>query len=95
MVDVVAPEVIREELAGQGPPLVLVDTPLREVIAQFNRRNQVQLVLGDEELGGLPVGGSFRAENVDAFVRLLVTGNDIVAERSDAGRVVLRREKLN
>lgn len=93
VVDVVAPEVIREELAWQGPRLVFVDTPLREVIEQFNRRNQVQLILGDAELGGLPVGGSFRAENVDAFVRLLVTGNDIVAERPDAGRVVLRREK--
>jgi transmembrane sensor len=87
----VAPEAVREALAWQGARLVFVDTPLGEAIAQFNRRNPVQIELADAELATLPIGGSFRAENVEAFVRLLASGGEIVVERSDALRIVLRR----
>ncbi|HYD83436.1 MAG TPA: FecR domain-containing protein, partial [Opitutus sp.] len=63
------PERIRETLSWQGPRLVFVETPLAEVVEQFNRRNRIRLSLGDDELAALPVGGSFRAENVESFVR--------------------------
>jgi len=89
-VEKVAPAAIREALAWQGPRLVFEDTPLAEVIAQFNRRNAVQIELAGSELGVLPIGGSFRAENVDAFVRLLAAGGDIVVEWPTPNRVVLR-----
>jgi transmembrane sensor len=92
-VDLVAPEVMREALAWQGPRLVFSATPLSEVVAQFNRRNQVQLVLGDTELGALPVGGSFRAENVEAFVRLLASDADIAVTRDGPDRIVLRKAR--
>lgn len=92
-VEHVAPEVIRDALAWQGPRLVFVDTPLAEVVAQFNRRNTLQLVLADPALATLPVGGSFRPENVEAFVRLLESGGDIAVERTDPFHLVLRRAK--
>jgi transmembrane sensor len=82
---------VREYLAWQGPRLVFADTPLADALLQFNRRNPVQLELADEDLGVLLIGGSFRAENVDAFVRLLTAGGEIVAERPAPNRVVLRR----
>ncbi len=89
-VEKVAPEMIREALAWQGPRLVFNETPLAEVVAQFNRRNAVQIELARPELGTLPIGGSFRAENVDAFVRLLTSGGDLAADRPAPGRIVLR-----
>ncbi|MBI5380314.1 MAG: FecR domain-containing protein [Opitutae bacterium] len=82
---------LRDALAWQNPPLIFADTPLRDVVQQFNRRNRVQLEIGDAELGALLVGGSFRAENVTAFVRLLVSENDVVADYADAERIVLRK----
>jgi transmembrane sensor len=91
VIEKVAPEAMREALAWQGPRLVFVDTPLADAIAQFNRRNQLQLELADAELGALPIGGSFRAENVDAFVRLLVSDGEIAVERPAPNRVVLRK----
>lgn len=96
-VERVSLEVVRESLAWQGPRLVFADTPLADAVQQFNRRNPVQLELADSELGVLPIGGSFRAENVDAFVRLLTAGGEIVAERPEPNRVVLRRgiERMN
>ncbi|MBI4662433.1 MAG: hypothetical protein HY735_26750 [Verrucomicrobia bacterium] len=93
VIEKVTPEAVREALAWQGPRLVFVDTPLADAIAQFNRRNPVQLELADAELGALPIGGSFRAENVEAFVRLLASGNDIAVERPDAARIILRKAK--
>ncbi len=93
VIENVSPAAIREALAWQGPRLVFVDEPLREVVAQFNRVNQVQIVLGDPELGAQSVAGSFRAENVEAFVRLLTTDGDIVAERPDANHIRLRRNR--
>ncbi|PTX98541.1 FecR domain-containing protein [Opitutus sp. ER46] len=91
VVERLAPERVRAALAWQGPRLVFVDTPLAEVVTQFNRRNQLQLVVADPALATLPVGGSFRAENVEAFVRLLESDGDIVADRSAPGRILLRR----
>lgn len=88
-----SPAMVRESLAWQGPRLVFVDTPLAEVVAQFNRRNQVQLELGDAELGALPVAGSFKAEHVDAFVRLITSDGEIVVERPTPDHLVLRKAK--
>lgn len=93
VIERVAPAVMRETLAWQGSRLVFVDTPLADAVAQFNRRNVVQLVLADEELGRLPIGGSFRPEHVEAFVRLLASDNGITVERPDEARIVLHRAK--
>jgi len=93
VVERIAPEAVRDALAWQGTRLVFVDTPLAEVVAQFNRRNAVQLVLADASLATLPVGGSFRAENVEAFVRLFESGSGVVVERPDAARIILRKTK--
>jgi transmembrane sensor len=90
-VEALDPEVVQESLAWQGPRLRFVDTPLASVVAQFNRRNQLQLELGEAGLVGVPVDGSFRAENVEAFVRLLESNGAIKAERPDPNRIVLRR----
>lgn len=90
-VEKLAPAAVREALAWQGPRLVFTDTPLAEAIAQFNRRNPAQLELGDAELADWPIDGSFRAENVDAFVRLLASGGEVEVDRIGPLRIVLRK----
>lgn len=44
--------------------------PLSEVAAEFNRYNRTQLSV-DPSAAGIPIGGTFEASNVNAFVRLL------------------------
>ncbi len=90
-VEKVAPESIRTQLAWQERMIPFIDLPLRELVAQFNRRNATQLVLGDPELGELKIGGVMALDQIDAFVRLLEQGGDIVAERSEWDEIVLRR----
>lgn len=87
-----APE-LREALAWHRRTVVLADVPLAEVIARFNRRNAVQLVLADATLRDRRVGGVLALDQVEAFVALLERGGDIVAERRGVEEIVLRRAR--
>jgi transmembrane sensor len=90
VVEPIAPEAIRAALAWQERKLAFSDTPLRDVVAQFNRRNRTQLILGDASLAERPVGGTFAADNVEGFIRLLESSGAIAVERRDDATVVLR-----
>ncbi|MEG2942137.1 MAG: FecR domain-containing protein [Thermomonas sp.] len=69
--------------------LAFRDTTLAEAAAEFNRYNARKLVIGDAEAGALRIGGSFRADNATAFVRLLEQGFPVRAEQTGE-RIVLR-----
>ncbi len=84
---------LREALAWHRRTIVLADVPLEDVIACFNRRNAVQLVLADAELRGRRVGGVLALDQVEAFVALLERGGDITAERRGPEEIVLRRAR--
>jgi len=86
----VAPGQIDELLAWQSTRLVFSDTPLDEVVAAFNRHNDRLLVLGDASLRARRITGTFRADNLDGFLRLLEAGVDVRAENTDPGSTVLR-----
>jgi transmembrane sensor len=68
--DLTAAEIERA-LSWRAMRLEFVDMPLRDVVAAFNRYNQRQLSVADEATGDIRVGGTFRADNIDAFIRLL------------------------
>ena len=68
--------------------LAFRDAPLSEVAAEFNRYNARKLVVADAEAGALRVGGSFRWDNAEGFVRLLEAGFPVRAEVG-ADRIVL------
>jgi len=87
------PAQLREALAWQQEMLIFPETPLREVIAQFNRRNHTQLSLGDADLGARLIGGTFAAGNVEAFVSLLERGGDLSAERRGNREIILRKAR--
>ena len=84
---------LRETLAWHRQTVVLADIALEDVIARFNRRNEVQLVLADAELRGRRVGGVIFLDQVEAFVTLLEQGGDVVAERRGSNEIVLRRAR--
>ena len=66
------------------------DTPLAEVVQQFNRHNRVQLSVPDATLGRRPVGGTFRADQVETLVRLFENSRDVTVERASSERIILR-----
>lgn len=91
---VVAPvtnDEIVSELAWQAPRLQFHETPLIEAVAEFNRLNRHQLVIGDPDLNNLRIGGTFRPDNVEAFVRLLGTTLGVRAEAAGEDCTELRQ----
>jgi len=86
----VTPAEIERALSWQGLRLEFVEMPLRNVAEEFNRYNQRKLVIEDDLTGAILVQGKFRADNVDAFVRLLDLGFGVTAV-TRGNEIVLRR----
>jgi transmembrane sensor len=64
--------------------LVFRQMTLGEASAEFNRYNARKIVIEDPAVARMRVAGSFRANNVDAFVRLLERGYPLhVEERGE------------
>lgn len=78
-------------LAWQSVRLELEDVPLAAVIAEFNLRNRQQLAIGDPAAGQVRVAGTFRADQVDVFARLLEASFGIRVERPAEGPWMLRK----
>ena len=76
--------------AWQPQLLDFSSTPLAEVVAGFNRRNRVQLRLGDPSLGHIPIVASIRSDNIEGFVRLVATTARLKAEQRGDYEIVLR-----
>ncbi|MBI5690729.1 MAG: FecR domain-containing protein [Verrucomicrobia bacterium] len=87
------PAQIQRALAWQGVRLDFDGLPLAAVVAEFNLRNRRQFIIGDSSIGGLRVAGSFRADNVEGFARLLEASFGVVAESRADGTLVLRRAR--
>jgi transmembrane sensor len=81
---------VSEALAWRRGYLVFRETTLGAAAADFNRYNRIQLVVADPDVAAIPIGGRFRAGNVEAFVRLIEQGFPVRAERRDE-TIVLRR----
>lgn len=64
-------EKVESDLAWRNGALVFDRSSLADAVAEFNRYNRKKLVIGDEETRDLRIGGSFEADNVEAFARLL------------------------
>jgi Fe2+-dicitrate sensor, membrane component len=90
-IEAVAAQEMEQMLAWRGVRLVFAGHLLSEVVEELNRHSLRRLVIGDAELGALRLGGSFRADNIDAFVRLLESSFGVTASTGDAGEIILRK----
>ena len=84
---------IERVLAWQHRMLEFTAAPLGEVVAEFNRRNAVQIVVADPELAAVRISASFRSDNIDGFVRLVEMGFGARADRGGANEIRLRRAR--
>jgi transmembrane sensor len=80
---------IASDLSWRSGVLEFDHQPLAEVAAQFNRYNSKQIQI-EGSARKIPIGGSFKADNVDVFVQLLHRGFGLsVNDQGD--RVVISR----
>jgi transmembrane sensor len=88
----VTPAEIERALSWQALRLEFVDMPLGDVVTAFNRYNRSRLVVADAETAAIVVGGNFRADNIDAFVRLLDASFGVSATRN-GNEITLRKAR--
>jgi transmembrane sensor len=89
----VSAEELRQVLAWQSRRLEFDATPLRAIVAEFNRYNRHRLVVADPQLEAQRFGGSFPAGDYATFVRMLELDFDVVAETNGGETVLRRRER--
>jgi transmembrane sensor len=90
-VERVSVDALQAAVRWHSQVMTFTNLPLRDAVTLFNRRNTQQLILADAALGERKIGGTFAADQVEAFVRLLAQDGDITVERRAATEIVLRR----
>jgi transmembrane sensor len=93
VVEKISPDALRETLGWQSRLADFADAPLADVVARFNARSRVQLVIEDEVLAQRRIGGTFALDEAEAFVRLLERDGEIVGERHGETEIRLRRTR--
>ena len=83
---------IKSALAWQEGRLEFSDTPLSEVVAEFNRYNQHKIVIADAELGARRFGGGFASHQIEPLLELLEQSFGVVAEHR-ASETIIRQVK--
>jgi transmembrane sensor len=87
------PGEVARVLSWQHRLLNFTAVPLSDIVAEFNRRNVVQLVVIDPELASVRISASFRSDNIDGFIRLLEAGFDTRADARGQSEIVLRKNR--
>jgi transmembrane sensor len=83
-IKVMRSEEIIAALAWRGKRIEFTRTPLSQVAKIFNRENELQLSIEDKATRELQITGVFWADDPEGLVRLLQSGFQIKAQRSDA-----------
>lgn len=80
-----------ERLAWRIPRLQFSGTELGEAVALMNRHNRLQIRLDGGEIARLRIGGVFRSDNPEGFVRMMEGTFGLRAEIAGENEIVLRR----
>lgn len=86
----VAADQIDRMLGWREGFLIFSDSRLDAVAAEFNRYNRRRLVVAPSA-AGVRIDGTFKASNLEGFLRLLDRGFGVKARPSGADELVLER----
>jgi len=78
-------------LAWQSGRLEFSETPLADVVAEFNRYNRHQIVIEDPSLATRTFGGAFACHGYASFIEVLERSFEVTAERR--GNVTVLRHR--
>lgn len=85
-----SPQDVENTLGWRDGVLVFNQETLADVAQEFNRYNQRQMIV-EGPARSIRLGGSFRADNLDAFTALVVKGLGLKVENEDNRIIVSNR----
>ena len=74
------PQELADELAWRRGMLVFRNTPLSEVVKEFNRYNATKLVIADRSIAGVKIVANARTDDYESFLQLV---QDVLKLRVD------------
>lgn len=81
-----------EDMLLWKPQLIdFQNTPLEQIIDEFNRRNDIKIVIRDNDIGDIRITSIFWSDNLGGFVRLLEAKFGIMAVYQDDRAILLTR----
>jgi transmembrane sensor len=78
---------VEDQLTWRDGRLVFHRNTLAEVADDFNRYNHQQLLISDPSVAAIRISGTFKAANVEAFVRLLKQAYGLKVELTADGKL--------
>jgi transmembrane sensor len=88
------PQELADELAWRQGMLVFRNTPLSEVVREFNRYNTTRLVIADPSIASKKVAVNIRADDYESFLRFAQDALKLHVER-EGGVVLISRGPEN
>jgi len=86
-------EYVERRLAWREGVLSFDQDLLADVVREFNRYSEKEIVIVDDDLAELKIGGVFPIERTDAFLDALEAGFDVEIEYANAERIEISKEK--
>jgi transmembrane sensor len=78
---------VEDKLSWRDGRLVFDGASLAEVADDFNRYNRQQLLISDPSVAAIRISGTFKASNMEAFVRLLKEAYGLKVELTADGKL--------
>lgn len=88
-IDSLSANELKRVIAWQHRKLRFHNQALGEILKEFNRLNDVQMVLEDERLAGIEISGTMHSGNIEGFTRLLDAGFGIQSQATDEYTIML------
>ncbi|MBL8270273.1 FecR family protein [Steroidobacter sp.] len=85
------PALTEDYLSWRSGFVAFHQTPLSEIAAEFNRYNTRKIVIDDADVAALRLGGNFRTNNVEGFLRLLEQSYPVEV-RTQQGRIFIEQK---
>ena len=79
----VPPQTIEKTLAWRHGQIALDGQTLETAVAEFNRYSNRRLVIADPAIAGYRLGGYFRVDDMEGFVRAVESAFPVTSEASD------------
>lgn len=83
-------EELNSQLSWRRGVLILRHTALGDAVNEFNRYNTAKLTIADPEAASMPIGGTFRTDNLEDFTRSLQVVLGLHVRRVGADIVISR-----
>jgi transmembrane sensor len=82
---------IERKLSWQSGMLSFADTPLREVVDEVSRYTSTRIVIDDADVANIPVGGYFKAGEINSILEVLQLSFGIKVTRLTNDKILLSK----